>query len=76
MTDPILHNVRPGCLEPEQMAAYLDGCLSEGEQALVERHAAACAACAELLVASAETLMAPDDPRLERLETLCRHRLP
>ena len=76
MTDSILHNVRPGCLEPEQMAAYLDSCLSQGEQALVERHAAACAACAELLVASAETLMTPGDPRLERLETLCRHRMP
>ena len=70
MTEPILHNVPQGSLEPEEIAAYLDGCLSEGEQALVERHAASCAACAELLVASAQTIMTPDDPRLERLETL------
>ena len=69
-------NDRGSCLELEQIAAYLDAGVGEAEAAHIVRHVRACRACATVLLDAARILLAPGDPELARLESLCRHQEP
>jgi predicted anti-sigma-YlaC factor YlaD len=42
--------VRTGCLEPEELAAYIDERLNDADAARVEQHLAACDDCRSLLI--------------------------
>jgi hypothetical protein len=47
------------CLEPEALAAWMDGALSPDERAAAERHAAACERCQSMIAAMALTEPVP-----------------
>jgi hypothetical protein len=75
LADATRDNERQGCLDAEQLAEYLDGRGEPAARIRVERHAAACPTCGEVLLEAARLIMKADDPRLARLERACLRRL-
>lgn len=59
-------NAHPGCPDVEQLAAYLDGTLSDDARRTVERHAADCEDCRMILAETADYLEGGTAPRPNR----------
>jgi putative zinc finger protein len=54
---------RASCLDPEVLAAWMDGTLSRDELASAEAHVATCARCQAMLAVMAKTTPAPATPK-------------